>query len=256
MAESVIRMTHRRGFTVVGNAMLRDPRLSLKTKGLFAVMLSKPGNWEFSISGLAAEAGTGKDAIRTSLKELEQAGYLTREKQSHGERGKFAGSVYILQEDSISPLSDYPTTVEPTTVDPMSAEPMSGNPTEINTDLSKDGNIPPIVPPGGRRKRKREYKEAPDWKPERFAKFWAFYPRGEDKQAAIRAWDRLQPDDALIDTIARALVRQMQSEDWSKGIGIPYASTYLNGRRWTDRPGKPPAGPLPDKSREVRQEWT
>lgn len=34
--------------------------------------------------------------------------------------------------------------------------------------------------------------------------------------------------------MARALKRQMASEEWQRGIGIPYASTWLNGRRWTD----------------------
>lgn len=106
-------------------------------------------------------------------------------------------------------------------------------------------HIPPIVPPEGEaapkkpQRRKREAKEAPDWEPERFARFWAYYPRGEAKQAAIRAWDKLRPSPALIDTMAAALQRQMQRKDWREGIGIPYASTWLNGRRWEDemRPG-------------------
>ena len=84
-------------------------------------------------------------------------------------------------------------------------------------------------------------KAAPDWKPERFARFWDYYPRGESKQAAIRAWDRLQPEDELIDTMAQALRRQMESESWRAGVGIPYASTWLNNQRWTDVPKQPPA---------------
>ena len=34
--------------------------------------------------------------------------------------------------------------------------------------------------------------------------------------------------------MARALKRQMASEEWQRGIGIPYASTWLNNRRWED----------------------
>ena len=26
----------------------------------------------------------------------------------------------------------------------------------------------------------------------------------------------------------------MESEEWQRGIGIPYASTWLNNRRWED----------------------
>ena len=101
-----------------------------------------------------------------------------------------------------------------------------------------DNTIPPIVPQTGDgekpSKRRRESKDAPDHKPERFAGFWKLYPRGENKQAAIRAWDKLKPSDEMIDTMARALRRQVASEEWQRGIGIPYASTYLNQQRWTD----------------------
>lgn len=104
---------------------------------------------------------------------------------------------------------------------------------------------PPIVPPQGdkparKRKQSNEHKEAPDWKPERFTAFWTAYPRGESKQAAIKAWDTLQASDELLDQMARGLQRALRSEDWKKGIGIPYASTWLNQRRWEDESKSPP----------------
>lgn len=242
MSESIIRLERRTNFTMVQNDMLQDPRLSLKTKGLFAWMLSKPDSWDFSVSGLAVSNNVGKDAIRSSLKELEAAGYLTRQ-QAHGERGHFSGNVYILREVSSAPLSDNPTTVEPTTAGPTTGGPSSVDPTQDNIDLSnKDlSNTPPKVPQGGRRK--RGPKKAPDWKPERFAAFWAYYAkhaRGENPAGAAKAWDKLQPSDELIDIMGRALVRQVSSEAWKKGIGIPYASTWLNNARWEDVPLQAP----------------
>ena len=102
-------------------------------------------------------------------------------------------------------------------------------------------NIPPIVPQGDmrahKRKRKRkEPREHPDWKPDRFDGFWKFYPKDgrKDKQRAMDAWDKLSPDDDLIATIARALVKLKATESWKRSIGIPYVSTFLNGARWTD----------------------
>lgn len=85
-------------------------------------------------------------------------------------------------------------------------------------------------------RKRKEPREAPDWKPERFAGFWKFYPKAgrKDKQRAMDAWDKLHPDDALIDTIARALVRLKATEEWRREIGIPYAATFLNGARWAD----------------------
>lgn len=90
--------------------------------------------------------------------------------------------------------------------------------------------IPPIVPQGGRPKKKRNPKSVPVWKPERFEAFWKFYPRHEDRVSAVREWDRLKPEDALIDTIARALKRQVQNKDWA----VPYACRYLRNQRWLD----------------------
>ena len=98
---------------------------------------------------------------------------------------------------------------------------------ENNTSIEY---IPPIVPQGGQPKKKRNPKSVPVWKPERFEAFWKFYPRHEDRVSAVREWDRLKPEDGLIDTIARALKRQVQNKDWA----VPYACRYLRNQRWLD----------------------
>lgn len=119
---------------------------------------------------------------------------------------------------------------------------------ENNTSINNTSNtIPPIVPrdPGDgcegecppepeQMPTEKPRGGLPKWKPERFAAFWKFYPRGENKQRAVKAWDKLKPDDALIATMGRALAKQKASPDWQRGIGIPHASTWLNGRRWED----------------------
>lgn len=109
------------------------------------------------------------------------------------------------------------------------------------------------------KKDKKEKKDpsAPSWKPERFEAFWTYYRthgRGEDRQGAAKAWDKLKPDDSLVDTMARALQEQVRSEDWQRGIGIPYAKTWLNNARWKDPP-KPPPDPEPTAPTERRYGW-
>lgn len=92
-----------------------------------------------------------------------------------------------------------------------------------------------IVTPKRRQRRSRnEPKVTTEWESERFERFWKAYPIKKDRQAAIRAWDKLRPMPALINVMARALQRQMSTEEWQRGIGIPYASTWLNNRRWED----------------------
>lgn len=104
-----------------------------------------------------------------------------------------------------------------------------------NTSINNTSITPQSPPTGGRRP-----KSQPEHKPERFERFWAYYrshARGENRQGAIRAWDRLKPTDVLIDIMAAALARQVKCEDWKKGVGIPYASTWLNNARWEDAVG-------------------
>jgi hypothetical protein len=225
MGETKIRIQRKGGYTVLPNEVLRDPALNLQTKGLFCMMLSFPESWDFSVAGLAAVAGCGRDKIRRALEDLEEVGYLIRE-QGHAENGKFSGNVYVLQDWKEPPLPGFPATGKPAT-----GKPSPENPTEINKDLI---NNPLKSPVGGRRR--REWKEAPDWKPERFENFWRFYPaKGrKDKQKAIRAWDKLKPDDELLAEIAAALKKLMATEEWQREIGIPYVSTFLNGQRWHD----------------------
>lgn len=273
---AIFRVEKTGNYTVMSNYHLRDSSLSLKAKGLLSQMLSLPEEWDFTLSGLAKINKESKDAIRTAVQELENAGYINRH-QTQDENGKFAANEYVIHEQPVfhepecsesavenvrydpeeaygAPLLDFTTTDNPSTENPSSEKPSTENPTQ----LSKDGNnyIPPKAPQGGRRK-KREAKAAPDWKPERFAGFWEYYRthcRGESKQAAIRAWDRLKPDDDLIAKMGRALEKQIQSPDWQAGIGIPYASTWLNNARWEDEP-KTADRNRPDNGQPVKEGW-
>lgn len=234
---AVMRVEKSANYTVMSNCHLDDTRLSLKAIGLLSKILRLPDDWDYTLEGLARICKEGKDAIRSAIVELERAGYIER-RQTHAADGSFAGNEYIVHECPVgadaSPSSENPTTDNP----------LTENPTQPNTKDTKylDTNTP-LTPQRGRRAPKKEGGKEPTWKPERFAAFWRYYPRGEKPRAAAAAWDKLRPDDALIDTIARALKRQMASAEWQRGVGIPYASTYLNQRRWEDESHAPAEQP-------------
>ena len=103
-----------------------------------------------------------------------------------------------------------------------------------------------------KRPRNRTAKTVPDWRPERFEGFWAYYPRHENRAQAAAEWDKLQPSDELIREMGRALQRQKASEDWQRGIGIPHACRWLKNKRWLDEP--PPPGGRPEHSGVTLQE--
>lgn len=74
-----------------------------------------------------------------------------------------------------------------------------------------------------------------------FAEFWSLYPRKEAKANALKAWNKLAPDDLLRTQIVKAIQLQRESQQWQEGGGkyIPYPATWLNGRRWEDEPNQP-----------------
>lgn len=236
MAETIIRRGARRGYTTVLRTVAQDGRLSLKALGLYVRMQSYPDDWKFTIAGLASVSRCGRDQIRAALAELEAVGYLVKA-QSHDEGGKFSGAVYVLQEEA-PPLSENPTTVrrknEPLSENPLTGKPTTENPTLINNINNK---TTPRIPPEG---------------DAAFDRFWARYPRKQDKAKARRAWAKLAPDRALADRIMAALEIQRRSESWTREGGryIPMPSTWLNGRRWEDE-----LPPGPDRRPPAREEY-
>lgn len=104
----------------------------------------------------------------------------------------------------------------------------------IEQDILTDS---PHNPPRGKsagKKKDRELKDKPDWKPDRFDALRKYYPKGycKDKQKEIRAWDKLRLSDEEIDRMALGLKRMKSDPEWQRGIGIPHLSTFLNGRKW------------------------
>ena len=79
---------------------------------------------------------------------------------------------------------------------------------------------------------------------ERFARFWAAYPRKEAKATALKAFLKIAPDDAMLQTMLTAIDRFKQTEQWQEDGGkyIPHPTTWLNQRRWEDEPPKASTG--------------
>lgn len=130
---AVFRVEKTRDFTIMSNYHLRDKNLSLKAKGLLSQMLSLPEEWDYTLAGLAHINKESKDAIRTTILELEKAEYITRH-QTTTEGGRFGSNEYVIRE---RPLPHEPLTENPTTANPQTAAPLTENPTQLNTNSSK-----------------------------------------------------------------------------------------------------------------------
>ena len=162
-------------FVQIPNSILTSPDISLKAKGILALMLSLPDNWKFSIEGIASKCKESKECISNAIKELESAGYVKRT-MKHGDDGKITGMEYEIFEEPYTvteneehneekhcedkpcsanpsaekplmeepseekPLTDKPSTENPSMVLPVKEKPSEENPWVNNTIINKKEN--------------------------------------------------------------------------------------------------------------------
>lgn len=130
-------------FTQVPNALLADPDLSLKAKGLYALMYSKSDGWQFYESALVRESRDGKDAVGSGLDELVEAGWLVRSGGRSDDTGRFTAYDYELRVNRAYVVHQ---SGKPVAENPL-REIRDGKPATNNTDLNNtDGIIPPVSP--------------------------------------------------------------------------------------------------------------
>lgn len=104
------------------NEIIFNPNLSLKAKGLWLYMNSKPERWHFAAERIAAECADGATSVRAGLKELVDAGLLKWKKQGDGR------IIYTLEMDAILPVENPDSENLNLGPDPDSENPKLGKP--------------------------------------------------------------------------------------------------------------------------------
>ena len=190
-------------YTVISNVFLRDKKLSLKAKGMLAVIMSLPNNWDFSINGLDKIISEGKRAIYSTIDELIECGYCQR-KQLRAEIG-FGEMEYTFSEKPKQNVHTH--NVDAQVVDTHNAP-------QYNTDrLSTD-------------KEEVNKKDNND-----FDCFWSLYPNKVAKEKCLSKWRKLSKNDKekILDTI-KDFINNKPFETYNH----PNPLTYLNQARWND----------------------
>lgn len=77
------------------------------------------------------------------------------------------------------------------------------------------------------------------------------YPKKKSKANAVRAFNKLKPDEELLQTMLTAIEAQKSTQEWKKDNGqfIPMPATWLNSRRWEDEI------PIQDNGGEEYELW-
>ena len=110
---AVFRVEKTKNYTVMANHHLRDKSLSLKAKGLLSLMLSLPEDWDYTTKGLAQICRDGVDSIRSAVQELEQRGYVVRNRVRNGQLGEMEYTIFEQPQAAPEPPAPGPDKPEP-----------------------------------------------------------------------------------------------------------------------------------------------
>jgi len=167
----------------------------------------EPGQTVTSRQKIAEGLGLSEQQVRTALTKLKSTGEIT----------SIATNIYTLVtiENWASYQSPDDLATSKTTSDSTNEQPTD------NQQITTNKNVKNV--------RSNIYAQ-------NFDLFYQNYPKKVAKQAALKSWQKLKPDDDLMAKIMRGLERWKQSTDWLKDNGqyIPYPASWLNGRRWED----------------------
>lgn len=243
-------------YAVIPASVLLSQEISASAKLLYGVVSAlarADGYCWASNERLAAILKCGERSVTRGIAELMKAGEIveeiapSKERKGNRERRLYTRESYARGVAKIGETANFGETG------------LAKNGETLYMYDNKSLNNPPITPPC----EKTHQPPAAKWKPERFESFWKFYRQNvhpSGRAAALKAWDKLRPDDDTITAIGKALAARLRSDsEWARGIGRPHASTYLNGRAWEDdwrrdAPAQSRAAPEPQE--EVLGVWT
>ena len=131
---AVFRVEKTRDYTVMANHHLRNTDLSLKAKGLLSLMLSLPEEWDYTTKGLARICKDGVDSICAGVRELEDHGYVVRERirNPNGQLGAIEYTI-LEQPRTSEPKRENPVQANPVSDYPVLGKPEQENPAQLNT---------------------------------------------------------------------------------------------------------------------------
>ena len=144
---AVFRIEKTHDYTVMANHHLRNTKLSLKAKGLLSLMLSLPEDWDYTTKGLAKICKDGVDSICSTVNELEEHGYVIRERIRNA-KGQLTDIQYTILEQPKppqpgqgKPKQENPVLDSPVLGTPKQEEPEQGNPAQLNTKKSSNQGL-------------------------------------------------------------------------------------------------------------------
>jgi len=198
---------HESEYTQIPNSYLRDDRLSLQARGLYAQILSHRKGWKITLTNLAYANGVGRDSIRRMIDELLKHGYIKRsDEKERNEKGQLTSYTYT----TCDPVQDNPALDEPALDKPALDNPHHKNKKVIEQQLIKEQLID-----------------------KQLSEFLEIYPRKGEAKKPIRQKLEAALKQATFEEILDGAKRYAEFLSWSDQY-VAMAKTWLNQERWTE----------------------
>jgi len=136
-------------YVMINKHFIYDSSISFKAKGILLYIFSRPDDWKIYEKEIVKHSKDSKDSVRTGIKELLDAGYMTREKSR--EQGKFKGYDYDVYEfpqlinrsgksGAEKPKTENPKTENPPLLNKEGTKELKELNNELNSTTTKEAN--------------------------------------------------------------------------------------------------------------------
>lgn len=126
-------------FVMIDRRPVENPMLSWRAKGILAYLISRPDNWIVRLGDLVKRSTDGLYAVRAALKELTEAGHITRFEER--DNGKFKQYVLLVHELPVTrPPTNLSQAVKPQAVNHTLNDTERDNENKLNTPSGSSEN--------------------------------------------------------------------------------------------------------------------
>lgn len=237
----IIRAIHDKDhpYTVISNALVNDPSLSLNALAVMTYLISKPNDWRVRADDIQRRFQISRGKVYGILDELMERGYLSREIIRQG--GRVKECRYTVMEHPVPALPD---TDSPLPDLPLPDSPLLENQLVVNRDNDKV-----ITLPSNELKKEREKKKEFSLKdkdqdqvqvPEHLVEYVKAYtspltnnlPAYQVTPQDLLIFQHLHEQGITPNQLAGFIRRTLQSDWWANpSVGLRYISQNITGDR-------------------------
>ena len=237
----IIRAIHDKDhpYTVISNALVNDPSLSLNALAVMTYLISKPNDWRVRADDIQRRFQISRGKVYNILDELMERGYLSREIIRQG--GRVKECRYTVMEHPVPALPD---TDSPLPDLPLPDSPLLENQLVVNRDNDKVITLPSNELKKERERRKefslKEKDQDQVQVPEHLVEYIKAYtspltnnlPAYQVTPQDLLIFQHLHEQGITPNQLAGFIRRTLQSDWWANpSVGLRYISQNITGDR-------------------------